>query len=277
MKRLPLLTGIAPLLVLAAACSDSPTSIDTADGTALETARPDITPVITPLSNEETLDLLHMREEEKLARDVYDLLYDEWGVAVHDQISNSEQRHMDTMLQMVDVYGLEDPVGDNPAGVFTDSGLQDLYDQLVALGTTSAQDALIVGCIIEEVDILDLEEVLVRSDHDNLDSAYSSLMRGSENHLRSFVATLESMFGVVYEPQYLTLDRYEDILDADGTPGGYGNGGSGGNDNGGNGGNGGNGDNGGGNGNGGDNGGGSGGSGGSHGSNGGNGLMDGSC
>ncbi|MCA9756835.1 MAG: DUF2202 domain-containing protein [Candidatus Eisenbacteria bacterium] len=280
MKRLPLLTGIAPLLVLAAACSDSPTGIDSADGTALETARPDITPVVTPLSTEETLDLLHMREEEKLARDVYDLLYVDWSLTVHDQISDSEQRHMDTMLQMVELYGLKDPVGGNPAGVFTDSSLQDLYDQLVALGESSAQDAIIVGCIIEEVDILDLEETLARTDHDNLESAYASLMRGSENHLRSFVATLESMFGVVYEPQYLSLDRYEDILDADGNPGGYGNGGS---DGGGNGGNGG-GDNGGGNGGngGGDNGGGSGGSGepggnGGSGGSGGNGLMDGSC
>ena len=129
MKRLPLLTGIAPLLVLAAACSDSPTGIDSADGTALETARPDITPVVTPLSTEETLDLLHMREEEKLARDVYDLLYVDWSLTVHDQISDSEQRHMDTMLQMVELYGLKDPVGGNPAGVFTDSSLQDLYDQ----------------------------------------------------------------------------------------------------------------------------------------------------
>ena len=61
-----------------------------------------------------------MREEEKLARDVYLAMDDLWGLRVFSQISWSEQNHMDAVLAVLDKYGVLDPVGDNPTGVFTD-------------------------------------------------------------------------------------------------------------------------------------------------------------
>jgi hypothetical protein len=47
------------------------------------------------LSKQEEEAILYMREEEKLARDVYDFLYARWSVNPFGNIRRSEQRHMD--------------------------------------------------------------------------------------------------------------------------------------------------------------------------------------
>ncbi|MDP2030099.1 MAG: DUF2202 domain-containing protein [Thiobacillus sp.] len=49
-------------------------------------------------------DLLFMREEEKLARDVYLTLYETWGLAVFSNIASSEQSHMDALLKLLRTY-----------------------------------------------------------------------------------------------------------------------------------------------------------------------------
>jgi len=53
--------------------------------------------------------LTYIREEEKLARDVYLYLYDMWGSSIFDNISVSEQAHMDAIKTLIDRYGLDDP------------------------------------------------------------------------------------------------------------------------------------------------------------------------
>ena len=53
--------------------------------------------------------MLFMREEEKLARDVYLTLYDAWRLAPFANISVSEQKHMNAMLLLLRKYGLPDP------------------------------------------------------------------------------------------------------------------------------------------------------------------------
>ena len=76
------------------------------------------TQVTTALSDAEAATLVFMREEEKLARDVYITLYDQWEHPVFNNISGSEQRHMDSMKSKIDKYGLVDPVTDDTVGIF---------------------------------------------------------------------------------------------------------------------------------------------------------------
>jgi len=163
------------------------------------------------LDEQEIADLLWMREEEKLARDVYLALADTWNLQVFTNISRSEQQHMDTMLSLINTYGLEDPVGDNPQGVFTNPDLQALHDQLLAQGKTSQIEALRVGATIEEVDIVDLERAIADTDNPDVVQAYYNLMCGSENHLRAFVRNLAQQ-GETYTPQYLDQARYDEIM-----------------------------------------------------------------
>ena len=46
------------------------------------------------LTSQEIDDLVHLREEEKLARDVYRYLYEGWNQWIFDNIAASEQQHM---------------------------------------------------------------------------------------------------------------------------------------------------------------------------------------
>ncbi len=164
------------------------------------------------LSVDEIADLMFMREEEKLARDVYLALFELWGTPVFQNIAASEQAHMDALLGLINQYGLEDPAAGNDAGVFSDPDLQDLYNQLIATGSQSLADALIVGGAVEEIDILDLQGSLAQTRNNDIISVYQTLLTGSENHLRAFVPSWEREAGEVYQPQYLDQYDYADIM-----------------------------------------------------------------
>ena len=167
------------------------------------------------LSTDEMEGLIYMREEEKLARDVYLALYEQWGVPIFQNIAGSEQAHMDSVLMLLDQYGLADPAAGKDAGEFTDPFFQSLYEQLVAQGSLSQADALKVGATIEELDIVDLEERLAQTDNEYIIQVYTNLLAGSENHLRAFVSNLERQTGEVYQPVYLDQDAYQAIINGD--------------------------------------------------------------
>ncbi|MCA9242485.1 MAG: DUF2202 domain-containing protein [Phycisphaerales bacterium] len=164
-----------------------------------------------PLSPAERQDLLYMREEEKLARDVYLAMLERWEVRIFENISQSEQRHMDALGGLIERYGLTDPVTDITPGVFTNPDLAALYDELVARGSASLAEALQVGAFIEDLDIVDLREAMLRSRHTDITQAYDDLESGSCNHLRAFVRQITNLGGT-YTPEFLTLAEYEAIL-----------------------------------------------------------------
>jgi hypothetical protein len=171
------------------------------------------TAVIAP-DTSEINNLLFMREEEKLAHDVYVTLYEQWGLRVFDNISYSEERHTEAVLALLNYYSIEDIVRDNPLGVFENKELQALYDTLLVTGNASEIGALKVGALIEEVDIKDLEDELALTDKEPIITVYSNLLYGSKNHLRAFVRNL-NRWGVVYEPQVLDDDIYKAIINGD--------------------------------------------------------------
>lgn len=164
------------------------------------------------LSAEEAASLLYMREEEKLARDVYNALYAAWGQPTFSNIAASEQAHMDAVKLLLDRYGLADPALE-PAS-FTDPSLAALYDRLLAQGSLSLPDALKVGAAIEEIDILDLQERLAQTDNADIQQVYNNLMMGSYNHLNAFVHALQAQTGEAYQPQYLSAEAYAAIVNA---------------------------------------------------------------
>jgi hypothetical protein len=159
---------------------------------------------------------MYMREEEKLARDVYLKMGNIWDIAVFDNIANAEQKHMDAVKCLLDKYGLTDVVGTNPEGVFVNTDLQTLYNTLAAAGEASVVAALTVGATIEDLDISDLMSLLDNPDVDNADvtEVFNNLMRGSRNHLRAFVRNLENL-DATYSPEYLTQELYDAIIAGD--------------------------------------------------------------
>jgi len=166
------------------------------------------------LTNQEELDLLQLREEEKLARDVYLYLYDKWGQWIFANIAESEQRHMDSVLNLLVKHNLQDPVKQNDPGFFQDPWLQTLYSDLIAAGSVSEVEALRVGATIEDMDIYDIYEMLNHTEKNDLINVYENLAKGSRNHLRAFVGQLE-MFGESYKAQgYLTQEEIDAIVDS---------------------------------------------------------------
>jgi hypothetical protein len=164
------------------------------------------------LTAEEIADLVHLREEEKLARDVYNELYAEWGQWIFDNIAQSEQQHMDAVKNLLEKYGIEDPVDPDEPGVLKNEDLQSLYDSLVSYGNGSKEQALHVGATIEDMDIYDIQAMLENTDNPDLEDVYQNLMKGSRNHLRSFTTLLLDLFDVTYEAQYLPQDELDDII-----------------------------------------------------------------
>lgn len=161
------------------------------------------------LTTEEIDGLMWMREEEKLAHDVYVALYDLWQVPIFSNISQAERTHTDAVKKILDRYQLEDPAIDNPDGVFTNPDIQALYDSLVAQGSGSLVEALAVGALIEDLDIFDLQAL--DTDTEDIALLYANLEKGSRNHMRAFISNLERR-GETYTPVYLTAEAFAAII-----------------------------------------------------------------
>lgn len=166
------------------------------------------------VNSQEKQSLTFVREEEKMARDVYTTLFGKWpGLTFLPNISASEQKHMDKVLDLLNKYGIPDPVGTNGAGVFTSVEVQQLYNDFVSKGEVSELDALYVGMTIEDMDIYDLQQAILLVEKEDIKTAYGNLMNASKNHMREFYAQLKSR-GSSYSPQYITQQEYEDIINS---------------------------------------------------------------
>jgi len=166
------------------------------------------------LSAEELNSLAFLREEEKLAMDVYISLYNKWGVKIFDNISKSENSHMSMVLSLLNKYDLPDPVGTNNVGVFNNNNLQTLYNQLVFEGNKSILNAYIVGATIEDLDLYDIKVAMLNIDNQDIRYVFDILAKGSRNHMRSFYKNIISAGGT-YSPQYITKDEFKLIIESE--------------------------------------------------------------
>jgi len=166
------------------------------------------------LTSAEVEEVLFLLEEEKLARDVYLTLADRWQLPIFANIARAEQKHMDAVHRLVEIYELDDPITDDTIGAITDPDLDALYDTLVSDGDTELIDALTVGATIEDMDLADLYELLAITDNDHIEIVAYNLAKGSRNHMRAFVRALEAQ-GESYEPIYLLEEEYAAIFEAD--------------------------------------------------------------
>ncbi len=169
------------------------------------------------LNQQEKDAIQYMREEEKLARDVYNFLYDKWNTNPFGNIRQSEQTHMDRMKTLISTYRLTDPVtmNNDKQGVFQNIFLQQQYNELITAGSRSLAEALKAGAKIEELDIADLEERIKQTARQDILSAYNDLKRASENHLRAFVRRLTAQ-GVSYTPVLLEQTAFDRIVTGSG-------------------------------------------------------------
>lgn len=166
-----------------------------------------------PLSiNEaERREIRRMREEEKLARDVYRTLGERWGLTPFLHIQRSEEQHLAIMGELIARTRTVDPVVNDATGVFESSEMRALYDELTRNGKTSIVAALQMGVRVEELDIADLERAIANAQNATVRETYEGLLRASRNHLRAFAANLQSRGGT-YVPRHLSPDRFAAIV-----------------------------------------------------------------
>ena len=162
------------------------------------------------LDDAEIAGLKYMREEEKLAHDVYVAMFNTWGATVFANIAASETSHTEAVLGQIVAYGVDDPAAGNAPGVFADAFLQSLYDKLVAMGSASLVEALQVGALIEETDIVDIRARMAQTDEPAILATYQNLLCGSYSHLQAFDRQLKSQ-GVSYQPQVITQEQWDAI------------------------------------------------------------------
>ena len=165
------------------------------------------------LSDKEKNSLMHMREEEMLAYDVYTLLSGLYDVPIFLNISQSEWVHTTRVMELIDKYDLEDPAADHKPGLFKDAGIQELYDGLTEKGRVSYVDAIVVGLTIEDLDIYDLEMALEHEvDNEDIVEVYNCLLMGSKNHMKAF--NFHAVRNdIEYIAQYISQEHFLEIVE----------------------------------------------------------------
>lgn len=216
----------ALFMVVSTSCSNDQqtlTSDSVSYASILNVASDGLSTVITPSMQAalvETPDLLtaevavlaKMKEEEKLARDVYSALSVKWSNQVFYRIATAENNHMDAIVNLLDYYETSDTLVAE-AGIFQNVEIQNLYNDLIVKGNVSVEEALKVGALIEEMDIKDIQNGLLATTNENITLVFENLERGSRNHLRSFSRQLTAL-GIVYSPIYISQSEYDTIINS---------------------------------------------------------------
>jgi hypothetical protein len=158
--------------------------------------------------------ILYLREGEKLARELFLILDEQWGESTFALAATAEDTHTEALKALIDRYELWDPMSVTSGGEYVNEELYELHHKLAGQGRDSLVEALKVGVEIEEISILDLREYVAETDDADVQMVYENLLRASRNHLRVFSARLQEE-GETVDNSYLSQALFDEIT---GTP-----------------------------------------------------------
>jgi len=161
-------------------------------------------------STSDAVMLTYMKEEEKLARDVYTTLNAKWNTQIFANIANAEVTHTNAVVTLMANLGLTNTAL-LPVGEYENQEFYNLYNQLVAQGSASLTEAYKVGALIEDKDIFDLSTDMQSTSNASILLVFENLKMASSNHLRAFTKQLAAL-GVTYTPQYIDQATYTQIV-----------------------------------------------------------------
>ena len=159
------------------------------------------------LSDAQKYTLAYMWNEERLAQDIYlalnaltpsNTLYNiaTNGEAQHvASVRNLIEKYDLNILNMIDYSGGYSAVALDAyvAGEYSLTAITDLYNILYTKGSTSAQDALETGCMVEVTDINDLNvDIQTVQGAEDLVLVFESLRSGSYSHYWAFDSALKA-------------------------------------------------------------------------------------
>lgn len=153
--------------------------------------------------------LYAVREDEKLARDVYTYFFDKFELSPFSRIAKAEANHIAAVERLFYFYSITYPaVG--PAGEFKDGVRKAYYDNLIEKGVT-ALEAYKATAYLEEKDVADYTKVLETIQNPNVKMVIENLLKGSVNHLKASVRQIYALDGT-YTPAFLTQQRFDEII-----------------------------------------------------------------
>ncbi|HMS32476.1 MAG TPA: DUF2202 domain-containing protein [Ignavibacteria bacterium] len=169
--------------------------------------------VFSQLSDAEINGILSLREEEKVAYDVYTFMFEKYESKVFKNIAENEKNHMDKIKELIDQYNLNDPLSGiaDQKGVFSNNKMKALYDEMIMAGNYGLLDALRAAARFEETDIVDLRKYLSSASDQTVINTYINLESGSQDHLRALVKDIKEE-GISYKPSYLSKEDFDKIM-----------------------------------------------------------------
>lgn len=163
------------------------------------------------LNATETADILLLQEEAKFAYDLNSALYGmHTTLPLLLNISDAAKISMKVDDVILVRYNIPDPESQK-AGVFTNQALQQIYNNDLNTGLSSAADALKMSAQAADMNAADLTAAIGRTDNKDLIYIYNQQLAIARNDLRQLSSAL-SGYGVVYMPQYITPESYALII-----------------------------------------------------------------
>ena len=139
--------------------------------------------------------LAYMYDEERLAKELYLAINEKQPVKQLSKIaSRAEGRHIDAVNSLARKYGVATPP--QITGRYAHSEIQNLFNRLYSKGIRSQRDALEVGCMVEVVDVNDLNRYINEAQQANAQDVvqtFDFLRKGSYNHYWAFDRGLKQL------------------------------------------------------------------------------------
>ena len=191
-------------------CGSSDTTTPPTAGTPAEPDQPapDEPSVSDQLSEDQKYSLAYMWHEEKLAKEIYlELNKINPAQQLENIATKSEVKHIAIVQDLVEAYDINitnladyevnysaEELNNMPVGKFAVPEIQELYDALFDIGRVSKRASLEVGCMVEVVDIVDLDKFIATTGNNQaIIDAFTVLRAGSYTHYWAFDSGLKNM------------------------------------------------------------------------------------
>ena len=150
-----------------------------------------------------------VREDEKVARDLYFSFFGTFGLKPFENIGKAEDNHIKATEKLFDYYEIDYPaLSEN--GKFENAIRQKLFDSLLLKGTPELE-AFKVMAMLEESNIVEYGEVLKTIANPNIKIVIENLARASANHFKAAIRQITALGGT-YTPAIMTQEQYEAVI-----------------------------------------------------------------
>lgn len=150
-----------------------------------------------------------VREDEKVARDLYFSFFQKFGLKPFENIGKAEDNHIKATEKLFDYYEIDYPAL-SANGKFEDAIRQKLYDSLLLKGTPELE-AFKVMAFLEESNIVEYGEVLKTIVNPNIKIVIENLAKASANHFKAAIRQITALGGT-YAPALMTQEQYRAVI-----------------------------------------------------------------